>query len=267
MAYAQQSRYGATSRPLHQNHQLPYGSSGEPYATKNGHGTRGQPAEFNGNSRRGPPLEYQKSREPPGGTYGYSEDWPDQDHSYDGGNGQYEGRGQSRGRGWLPPHRPQERPIDAGRHLRNDPRSRGPPPDRGRYRQQDPYYQSDQYREPQRYEQHYQAEAMYHNGSQEDGHGEYEYDEFSFETPRTWTPTQHYSRSSPSDDRAYQDPQYNVGYPRQDRGGPNDSRVPEAPAHRFNRDQPNSTRPQNLQQLKPCESAKARQKATPFVSK
>ena len=267
MAYAQQPRYGATSRPPHQNHQLPYGYSGEPYATKNGYGTRSQAVEFNGSTRHRPPLEYQESREPPSGTYGYSEDWPDQDHFYDGGNGRYEGRGQNRGRKRLPPHQLQERPIEAGRHLRHDPRSRGPPPGRGRYRQQDLYYQSNQYREPQGYKQHYQSEEMYHNGSQEHGNGDYEYDEFSSETPRTWTPTQHYNHPPHSDDRAYVDPEYNVGYPQQDRGGPSDSRVLEASAHRFNRDQPNSTRPQNLQQLKPCESAKARQKATSFISK
>ena len=270
MAYAQQPRYGAPSRPPHQNHQLSYGSSREPYPAKNGYRPRGQAAEFDGSSRGRPSQEYQNSPEPSGATYGYNEGWPDQDHSYDGDNGRHGGRDQNRGGRWPPMQRPQGRPIEAGLRFHNDPRSRGPPPGRGRYRQQDPYNLSNHYREPQRYEEHYQPEGTYHIGSQERENREYEYDELTVETSDHWTPMQHYNRPSHSDDQAYQGAEYNAGYPQQDRGISYDSRAsprtyrndqpsrrPGAPAPTFDHTQATSTRPPNPQPLKPCKSAKA----------
>ncbi|KAF6239526.1 hypothetical protein HO173_002070 [Letharia columbiana] len=270
MAYAQQPRYGGPQRPPYQDQQPSYGSSREPYAAKNGYGSRSQAAHFSGSSRRGRPQVFQSTSEPSGGSYRYNEDWPDQDNSYDGGNGRHGGRGQNRDGRWPPAQRPQGRPMEAGRHPRNDPRSRGLPqskvaaPGRDHYHQQDPYYQSNQYREPQGYERHYQPEAMHHNGLQEHNNGEHEYDEFSHETPDNSTATQHYNRPPHSDEQDYQDPEYNAGYPQQDRGGPHDRgissgnfrndrppRQPEAPTSRFNQNQPHSTRPQNSQHPKP----------------
>lgn len=274
MAYAQQPRYGAPQRPPHQDHQPSYESFREPYTAKNGYGPRSQAAYINDSSRRGPPQEYRITNDPSGGTYGYNEEWPDQDKSYGGGNGRY--GGQNRGGRWPPTQRPQGRPIEAGRRPRHDPRSRGSPqsklapPGRGHYQQQDPYYQSNQYREPQGYEQRHQLEGMYHNGSQEHNNREYQYDGVSLATSDDWTLTQHYDRPSHNDDEAYQDPEYNSRYPQQDRGGIYDRTVspgsyridrpprqPEAPASGFNQNQPNSTRPQNPQHPKRCKSAKA----------
>ena len=268
MAYAQQPRYGATTRPPNQNDQLSYGSSREPYAAKNEYGLGSQAADFNGSSRRVPPQDYQNTNELPGGSYGYNEDWQTQDNSYDGGNRPYGGRGQNRGGRWPPSQRPQGRPTEAGRHLRNDPRSRGPPPGRGRYRQQDAYYQSNQYSGPQGHQQHYQPEGMYHNGSQEHQNDEYGNDEYSLDVPDSWTPVQHYNRPPHSDDQSYQDPEHNASYHQQNRGDSYDRRVsprshrndqaprqPEAPASRFDYSQPNSTRPHNPQQPRPCKLA------------
>ncbi|KAL9064507.1 MAG: hypothetical protein Q9161_008844 [Pseudevernia consocians] len=278
MAYAQQPRYGAPERPPYQDHQPLYGSSREAYPVNNGYGPRSQAAHFNGSPRRGPPQQYHNTNESSGGSYRYNEDWPDQDYSYDGGNGRHGGGGQKRGGRWSPAQRSQGRPIETGRHPRNDPRNRGPlqpkpaPPYRGHHHQQDPYYQSNQYREPQGYDQHHQPEGTYYNGSQEHDNGEDAYNEFSLETPDNWTPRQHYHRPPHSDDQAYQDTDYNARYPRPDRGGPYDRRLspgsyrndrpprqPEAPASRINQNQPNSTRPQNPQNPqhpKPCKSAK-----------
>lgn len=267
MAYTQYPRYGAPHRPPYEDHQPPYGSSGELYAANNGH--------FNGNPRRGPPQEQQDTKELSGGSYGYDEDWQDQGNSYNGGSGWYEGRGQNRGRRWPPAQRPQERPIGAGRYHHNDPRGRGPPqsksapPGRGRYHQQDPYQQSIDCRQPRGQEQQYQPEETYHNGSQEHDNGEYEYDQSSVQTPNTWTPTQHYNRPPHSDDQAYQDPDYNAGYPQQHRGGRYDKgvssgiyrndrpRQPEAPASRFYQNPPKSAIPLNHRHPKPCKSANA----------
>ena len=273
MTYAQQPRHGAPQRPPYQDHQPSYEFSQEPYHGKNGYGPRGQAAPFNGSPRRGPPQHYQKSDGPLGGSYGYDEEWLDQDYSYNGGNRGYGGRGQHSGGRWAPAQRPQGGP---GQHPRNDPRSRGlphsgsAPSGRGHYYQQDPYYQSNKYPELQNYEQHYQSEGMYHNGSHEYDKGEDEYDEFSVETPDNGRPMQHYNRPSHSNDRAFQDPEYNGGHPQQDRGGPYDrgappgnyrndrpSRQSEAAASRFNQDQPNFIRPQDSQHPKPRKSAKA----------
>ncbi len=277
MAYAQQPRYGASQRPLYQDHQPSYGPSREAYPVSNGYGPRTQAAHFNDSPQRGPPQQYQNTNAPSGGSYGYSEDWPDQDPSYNGGNGRYGGRGQNRGGRWPPAQRPQGGPIETGRHPRNEPRNRGPlqskpaPPGRGHYHQQDPYHLSNQYREPQGYDQHYQPEGKYYNGSQENDNGEDEYDEFFLETQDNWTSTQQYHRPPLSNDQAYQDPEYHAGYAQQDRGNPYDKglspgsyindrppRQPEAPASRFNQNQPNSTRQlQNFQHPKPCKSTKA----------
>lgn len=276
MAYARQPRYGGPQRPPYQDHQPSYGSYREPYAAKNGYGPRSQGAHFNGSARHGPSQEYQNTFEPSGGSYGYNEDWLDRENSHDGGNGRYRGRGQNRGGRWPPAQRPQGRPIEVGRHPRNDPRSRGPPqsepapPGGGHYHQQDPYYQSNQHREGQGYEQRYQPEEMYYNGSQVHDNGDYDYDEFSLETPDDRKPTQHYNRPLYSDDQAYQDPEHNAGYPQQDTGAPHDRnffpgnygndrppRQPEAPASRFIQNQTNFPRPQNPQHPKPCKSAKA----------
>ena len=273
MAYAQHPRHGAPHRPPYQDHQPSYGSSQEPYSAKNGYGLRAQAAPFNGNPRRGLPQHYQNSDGSSGGSYGYDEDWPDQDYSYDGGNKRYGGRGHHRGGRWAPAQRPQGGP---GQHPRNDPRSRGlphsvsAPSGRDRYYQQDPYYQSNQYHEPQNYEQHYHSDGMYHNGSQGYDNGEAEYDEFSLEIPDSGTPMQHYNRPPHSNDLAFQDPEYNSGHPQQDRGGQYDrggspgnfrNNGPpgqsEAAASRFKQNQPNFIRPQNSQHPKPRKSVKA----------
>lgn len=262
MAYSQQPRYGAPSRPPYQHQQVSYDSSREPYGANTRYGPASQAADFDSSSRRGPPREYHSASAPPGGTYDSNKGWPDQDHPYDGGNGRYEGRGQNRSGRWPPAQRPQERPTEGGPHFRYDPRSRGrPPPSMGRYRQQDPYYQRDQFREPQG---HYQLEDVYHNGAQAHENGEYEYDEFSLEAPHDWTPRQQYHRHPQSSDQAYQDPKYNAGYPQRDSGAPYDKSISPS-SHRndqfleqmealkpdFNQKQPNSTRPQSPQHLKP----------------
>ena len=259
MAYAQQSRHDALSRPPHPNHQLSYESSRGIHAAKTGYDSRSQVAGPHGSSRRGPLQEYQNSNEPSTGTYGYDEDISDQSHFYDGGNGRYGGRGQNGVERWPPQQRPQGRPIEAGLHLHSDPRHRGPfsSRGRGRYHPQDPYYQPDQYREPQGQERHYQAEGTYHNGSQMRQDGEYGYDDFALQKPDSWIPTQHFNRPYHSDDQTYQDLEHDVGYPLQDRGGSYDSSAPQASAFRSKYKQPNSPRPQNVQQLKPCKSDKA----------
>lgn len=246
----------AYTRPPHQNHQLSYGSSRGNYAAKTVYDPRGQAAEINGSTRRGPQQEYITRNVPPTGTRGYDEDWPDQDNSFNGDNGRYGDRGQNRGGRWPPPPRQHGRLVEAGPHLRNGPQNRGPPHGRGRYRQQDLYYQSNHYREPQNYEQHYQPEGVYPNGPQLHENSEYRYDEFSHETSDNWTPMQHYNHSPHSNDHAYPEPEYNAGYPRQDQGGLYDSRVPKVPASTIKHNQPNSTGPYNFQQLKPCKSAK-----------
>ena len=275
MAYAQQPRYGGPQRQPHQDHRPSYESPREPYAAKNGYRSRSQAAHFNGNPRRGLPQGYQNSNEPLGGSYAYIEDWPDHDNSYDGGNGRYGGKGQNRGGRWSPAQRLQERPVEAGRHLHHDPRSRGlplskpAPPGTSNFHPQEPYLHSNQYREPQSYEQHYQPEGMYYNGLLEQKHGECGYDEFSLEVPGNWTATQHHDGPH-SDDQAYQDAEHTAGYTPQDRGDSYDKesslgsyrnnrspRQPEAPASRFKQNQPNSTRPQNPQHPKPCKSAKS----------
>ena len=258
MAYAQQSRYGALTGPSHPNHQLSYESSRGNHAAKTGYDSRSQVAGPQVSSRRGLPQEHQNSNEPPIGTYGFNEDTSDQSHFYDGGNGRYGGRGQNGAERWPPQQRPQGRPIEAGLHLHNDPRNRGPLSSRGRgrYNQQDSYYQPDQYCEPQSNERHYQAGETYHNGSQMHQDGEYGYDDFALQKPDSWTPTQHFNRPYYSDDQAYQDLEHSAGYPLQDREVSYDSRASEASAFRSKYEQPNSSRPQHIQQLKPCKSDK-----------
>ena len=259
MAYAQQSRYGALSRPPRPNHQLSYEPSREIHAAKTGYDSRSQVAGSHGSSRRGLPQKYQNNNGPPTGTYGYDEDSPDQSHFYDGGNGRYGGRGQNGLERWPPQQRSQERPIEAGLNLNSDPRNRDPFSSRGggRYHQQDPYYRPDPYREPQGNERHYQAEGTYHNGSKIHQDGECGYDDFAFQKADSWTPTQHFNHAYHGDDQAYQDLEHNVGYPLQNQGGSYDSRAPQASAFRSKYKQPNSPRPLNFQQLKPCKSDKA----------
>ena len=259
MAYAQQSRYGALSRPPRPDHQRSYESSRGIDAAKTGYEFRNQVVGSHNSSRRGLPQEIQNSNEPPIGTYGYHEDNSDHSQFYDRANGRYGGRGQHGVERWPPPQRPLGRPIEAGLHLHNDPRNRGPFSSRGRepYYQQDLYYRSDQYRESHLDERHYQAEGMYHSDSQMHQDRDYGYDGFAHQKPDNWKPTQHFNHPYHSDDQAYQVLGHNVEYHLQDRGGSYDSRAPEASASRSKYKQPNSPRHEKFQQLKPCKSDEA----------
>ena len=276
MAYSQQPRYDAPSTPPYQHQQLSYESSQELYGGKNQYGPGSQATDFNSSSRRGPPQEHHNANAPTGSSCDSSKVWPNQDNPYGGGNGRYEGRGQNRGGRWPPAQRPHERP-EGGTQFPHDPRSQGQPPPGRRYRQQDPYYPSDHFREPRG---RYQSQGIYHNSAQAHENGEYEYDEFSLEAGRDWTPRQQYHRHPQSSDQSYQEPDYNAGYPQQDWGTPRNERIssgshrnnqsprqPEALEASFHQNQSNSTRPQSPQHPKPRKSANAREEAKTLVSK
>ena len=264
MAYAQHPRYDAPLRPLHQNHQPIYNSSREHYAGRNGNGPRSPASDFNTSSRPGPTQEYQYTDELLGRSYGYSQEWSNQNKSSNGNIGRYGFRGQHRDGRWPPARQPQGIPMAAGGHPDDDSRNPGPPPGRGRYFQQDPYDQSDNYNESLRYQQHLQPVGLYHSGLRERENRDHEYDEFSLEKPDNWTPTQHYDHPSHVSDWSHHDSEWNPVYPQQDLGDAYEKtvspdtygnhhtpRLLKAPASTLDHTQPKSDRSRNPQPPNP----------------